>query len=76
MDASTIVSQIRYRSAVMGNYALRFMPTGGGKNRTLVWKMYVKRARAYAVLIKTREFSNLPAAAAPPFDKAKEYFLA
>jgi hypothetical protein len=56
MDASTIVSQIRYHSAIMGNYALQFMPTGGGKNRTLVCKTYVKRARAYAISIKTETF--------------------
>ena len=59
----------------MGNYALQFMPTGGGKNLTLVCKTYVKRARAYAISIKNRNFSNLLATAAPPFDKAKEYFF-
>jgi hypothetical protein len=55
-DASTIVSQIWYHSAIMGNYALQFMPTGGSKNRTLVCKKYVKCARAYAILYKTETF--------------------
>jgi hypothetical protein len=35
----------------------------------------VKRARAYAVLIKNQNFSNLLAAAAPTFDKAKACFF-
>ena len=75
MDARIIIFRIRYHSACIGNYALQFVTKGGGKNRTLVCKNYVKRARAYAVLIKTRDFSNLLAAAAPPFDKAKECFF-
>jgi hypothetical protein len=75
MDAKTIVSQIRYHAAITGNHALQFLPTGGGKNRILICKHYVKRARAYAVLIKNQNFSNLLAAAAPTFDKAKECFF-